>query len=102
MCYTVVLVYPTDGSSPGGGLIQDTEGNLYGTTESGGIPFCGAGYGCGTVAKLSKTGTETVLYRKEAILYVVVLTLTVRVGQPQTGEARGKACPISQRQTESK
>jgi uncharacterized repeat protein (TIGR03803 family) len=47
----------TDGGSPGGGLIADAAGNLYGTTESGGT------YGAGTVFKMSSaTGAETVLY----------------------------------------
>jgi uncharacterized repeat protein (TIGR03803 family) len=38
------------------GLIRDTAGNLYGTTESGGAN------GAGTVFKLDTTGHETVLY----------------------------------------
>ena len=28
-----------DGDSPGGGLVCDTSGNLYGTTTAGGAPF---------------------------------------------------------------
>jgi uncharacterized repeat protein (TIGR03803 family) len=53
----------TDGGFPWGGLIQDSKGNVYGTTEAGGTG-CG-GAGCGTVFELSNTGgkwTETVLY----------------------------------------
>jgi uncharacterized repeat protein (TIGR03803 family) len=38
------------------GLIQGTDGNLYGTTESGGAN------GCGTVFKITASGAETVLY----------------------------------------
>jgi uncharacterized repeat protein (TIGR03803 family) len=38
-----------------GALVRDASGNLYGTTEYG-----GSGYG--TVFKVSKTGSETVLY----------------------------------------
>lgn len=45
-----------DGASPEGGLIQDGEGNLYGTTAGGGANFNG------TVFKLDKTGIETILY----------------------------------------
>jgi len=46
-----------DGSNPDGGfLIFDNNGNLYGTTLSGGAN------GGGTVFKLAPTGTETVLY----------------------------------------
>ena len=45
-----------DGAYPNGELIHDAEGNLYGTTHSGGA------FNWGTVFKLSKTGKETVLY----------------------------------------
>jgi uncharacterized repeat protein (TIGR03803 family) len=51
-----------DGGFPNG-LVQDTAGNLYATTEVGGDPNCASGNGCGTVFKLDPmTGTETVLY----------------------------------------
>jgi len=46
----------TDGARPRAGVIQDDKGNLYGTTEGGGV------HGVGTVFKVSKTGKETVLY----------------------------------------
>jgi len=45
-----------DGSQPEAGLIQDPEGNLYGTTYYGGAPENGV------VFELDTTGTETVLY----------------------------------------
>jgi uncharacterized repeat protein (TIGR03803 family) len=45
-----------DGAYPYGGVTLDTEGNLYGTTEDGGL------YGAGTVYKLDASGNETVLY----------------------------------------
>jgi uncharacterized repeat protein (TIGR03803 family) len=45
-----------DGESPEGTLIQDTEGNLYGTTSSGG------GYSNGTVFRLDTKRKETLLY----------------------------------------
>lgn len=52
-----------DGEDPESSLIADAAGNLYGTTQSGGI---GPGYGQGTVFQLSPDGsggwTETVLY----------------------------------------
>jgi uncharacterized repeat protein (TIGR03803 family) len=53
-----------DGKTPYGDLVRDGEGNLFGTTAEGGVTggACGA-YGCGTVFKVDKNGTETVLYR---------------------------------------
>jgi uncharacterized repeat protein (TIGR03803 family) len=49
-----------DGGYPAAGLVQDSEGNLYGTTQAGGT---GSGFsGDGVVFKLSSTGTETVLH----------------------------------------
>ncbi len=54
-----------EGNEPGGDIVFDAAGNIYGTTESGGNDrFCG-GLGCGTVYQLtpSKSGwIETVLY----------------------------------------
>ncbi|HTV34519.1 MAG TPA: choice-of-anchor tandem repeat GloVer-containing protein, partial [Methylocella sp.] len=50
-----------DGANPFAGLIADSQGNLYGTTPSGGSSNCGAG--CGTVFKLAPDGTSyKVLY----------------------------------------
>ncbi|MGH6841232.1 MAG: choice-of-anchor tandem repeat GloVer-containing protein, partial [Methylocella sp.] len=47
----------SDGSNPYSGLIADSGGNLYGTTELGGAPGSGCGgFGCGTVFKLTGTG----------------------------------------------
>jgi uncharacterized repeat protein (TIGR03803 family) len=46
----------TDGASPYAALVQDAQGNLYGTTYYGGAS------GAGTVFKLDSTGNETVLY----------------------------------------
>ena len=49
-----------DGAQPMTGLVLDTKGNLYGTTNSGGRGIEG---GNGVVFKVSKAGLETVLYR---------------------------------------
>ena len=49
-----------DGSNPTAGVIQDAQGNLYGTTTNAGAGCSGSG--CGVVFKLSKTGKERVLY----------------------------------------
>jgi uncharacterized repeat protein (TIGR03803 family) len=51
----------SDGYFPVAGLIMDSAGNLYGTTEDGGTG-CVTTNGCGTVFKLAPNGTETVLY----------------------------------------
>jgi uncharacterized repeat protein (TIGR03803 family) len=55
-----------DGVWPRGGLVQDTAGNLYGTTFLGGNGFgCNIpprNIGCGVVFKLDTSGTETVLH----------------------------------------
>ena len=46
----------TDGQDPGGGLIMDGAGNLYGTTAGGGTN------GYGTVFTINAAGTESVVY----------------------------------------
>lgn len=45
----------TDGQGPAAGVIQASDGNLYGTTTSGGI-------GYGTIFEITTTGTLTTLY----------------------------------------
>lgn len=58
----------TDGSSPFGGLVQATDGNLYGTAAWFGTPyadgplFCNA---CGTLFQVTPGGTYSVLYNFE-------------------------------------
>jgi uncharacterized repeat protein (TIGR03803 family) len=52
----------TGGYQPYWGLIQDSAGNLYGTTPYGGSPGSCYGNGCGVVFKVDATGNETVLY----------------------------------------
>jgi uncharacterized repeat protein (TIGR03803 family) len=51
------------GSAPLAPLIQATDGNFYGTTQSGGATndFCNQS-GCGTVFKVTPSGTLTTLY----------------------------------------
>jgi len=51
----------TDGQYPLGGLVEGTDGNFYGTTQYGGGTGCD--YGCGTVFKITPSGTLTTLYR---------------------------------------
>ncbi len=50
-----------DGDEPAAGLIQATNGDLYGTTNEGGANCVSAG-GCGTVFKITPSGTLTTLY----------------------------------------
>ncbi len=52
-----------DGANPYGGLVLGADGNLYGTTETGGYPDCIHDYGCGTVFKIDTQGQYSVLYR---------------------------------------
>jgi uncharacterized repeat protein (TIGR03803 family) len=52
---------PGDGTGPQG-LIQGTDGNLYGTTGSGGSPSAACPNGCGTVFRITPAGVETVLH----------------------------------------
>jgi uncharacterized repeat protein (TIGR03803 family) len=53
----------SDGGQPYGGLIQDAQGNLYGTTlYGGGDDTFDVMWGMGTVYKISPDGTETVLH----------------------------------------
>ncbi len=51
-----------DGGEPQSPLIRDWKGNLYGTTFQGGGLGCTGYGGCGTVFKVTLSGTETVLH----------------------------------------
>ena len=63
--YDFKVLYTFTGGADGGrsqaGLTQDGAGNLYGTTPTGGA-FKRCDGGCGTVFRLSPTGTKTVLH----------------------------------------
>lgn len=55
----------TDGARASSGLVQDEQGNFYGTAEYGGdLNACqnGSEIGCGVVYKLAPDGTQSVLY----------------------------------------
>jgi len=60
----------TDAMTPGGIIIQGSDGNFYGVTFRGGLPDCdngsantsSANIGCGTVYKVTPAGEETVLH----------------------------------------
>ncbi len=51
-----------DGMTPRSALTLDPQGNLYGTTSSGGSSKCGDSLGCGTVFRLAPDGTQTILH----------------------------------------
>jgi uncharacterized repeat protein (TIGR03803 family) len=53
-----------NGSQPGSGLVEATNGDFYATTPYGGANSgnCSFFYGCGTVFKITPTGTLTTLY----------------------------------------
>jgi uncharacterized repeat protein (TIGR03803 family) len=53
----------TDGENPQAAILQGTDGSLYGTTAFGGnVFFHSCPGGCGTVFKITPTGTVTTLY----------------------------------------
>ena len=53
----------SDGGTPLGGLVEGTDGSLYGTTAYGGILTgnCKSSSGCGTVFKISRSGAFSTL-----------------------------------------
>jgi uncharacterized protein (TIGR03437 family) len=55
---------PPDGDMPAGGLLQGVDGNFYGTTTYGGTGECTSftTAGCGTIFRVTPSGTETILY----------------------------------------
>jgi uncharacterized repeat protein (TIGR03803 family) len=53
----------TDGQFPAAALVQATDGSFYGTTEYGGANNnCYSGHGCGTIFKITASGTLTTIY----------------------------------------
>ena len=65
---TLKILYPFDknnnktfGYSPNAGVIEATDGNLYGSTQYGGDTTCSVA-GCGVLFKLTKSGTYKVLH----------------------------------------
>ncbi|HET6177360.1 MAG TPA: choice-of-anchor tandem repeat GloVer-containing protein [Candidatus Sulfotelmatobacter sp.] len=53
----------TEGAHPYGGLVQGTDGNFYGANAYGGIVNTSCSNGCGTLFKITPTGSYSVLYK---------------------------------------
>lgn len=64
--YTVLHRFGTsladDGIAPQGPLIQANDGMFYGTTAAGGLGRCGGTTGCGTVYRMTASGTVSLLH----------------------------------------
>ncbi|MGA2742069.1 MAG: choice-of-anchor tandem repeat GloVer-containing protein [Bryobacteraceae bacterium] len=52
----------TDGDSPSAGLLQATNGDLYGTTQTGGTNLNASGNGAGTIFRITPGGVLTTVY----------------------------------------
>jgi uncharacterized repeat protein (TIGR03803 family) len=61
--FNTILQFNGDNGSGPYGLTQGGDGNFYGTTVSGGGPACPVNKSCGTVFKITATGTLTQLHR---------------------------------------
>jgi uncharacterized repeat protein (TIGR03803 family) len=71
-------------------LIQGADGNFYGTTTYGGSGTCANGFGvigCGTVFKLTPSGTQTVLYN---FTYDSATNTAVNGAYPYGGLVQGR------------
>ena len=53
--------YPHDACTPWSPLLLASDGNFYGTSAGGGTVSCGGG-GCGTVFKMTPSGSVSVLH----------------------------------------
>jgi len=60
---TLYFFMNSDGAGPYAPPIQGADGNFYGTTNSGGLPLCGFGAGCGTIYKLTPSGQLTSVHQ---------------------------------------
>jgi uncharacterized repeat protein (TIGR03803 family) len=87
----------SDGDAPWGGLLQGSDGNLYGTTIEGGSGCAG---GCGTIFRISLEGQFSTLYSFQsftgpdgALLYGSLIEGTDGNFYGTTAEGGNPACP---------
>jgi uncharacterized repeat protein (TIGR03803 family) len=57
----------TDGTTPFAGLVQATDGNLYGANANGGTVSTGCPGACGTLFKVTTTGTFSVIHNFDGL-----------------------------------
>ncbi len=85
----------SDGANPSTGLVRSTDGNFYGTTDTGGAGKCqnqNNGFstgGCGTIFKITPGGTLTTLYNFGGAVTDSALTNGVRLIQATDGDFYG-------------
>ncbi len=92
-----------DGWTPYAGLVQGTDGNLYGTTVEGETCVVSTGANCGTVFSITTSGTLTNLYTfcsksdcADGVLPLAGLVLATDgnlYGTTFNGGASGSSCP---------
>jgi uncharacterized repeat protein (TIGR03803 family) len=96
------MTYATDGANPWSGLVQATDGNLYGANANGGAVSTNCPAGCGTVFKITSNGNfsklhdfdlttgqnpYTILYQHtNGILYGTTASGGTGSGDPACGE----------------
>jgi uncharacterized repeat protein (TIGR03803 family) len=72
----------TDGTSPASGLIFDAQGNLYGTTMSGGAHYTGSQQTGGTVFEVAFTTAAVPAFSPGGGTYAVAKTVRISDGTP--------------------
>ncbi len=100
----------SDGASPNGGLILDSQGAVYGTTFTGGNQGCNPQPGCGTVFKLARAakgghGGKGCCMSSEVASKIPILRTPVSSGARKevcTGQQRGDSAATAARSSSSR
>jgi uncharacterized repeat protein (TIGR03803 family) len=88
----------TEGWCPLAGLVQATNGNFYGVNAYGGAASTNCSNGCGTIFKITRTGTYSVVYNfdfttgQTPVTTLLQHTNGLLYGTAQTG-GTGSYCP---------